>query len=357
MSYTYNDFVMESAMVETTNDTLVSDIQMEQWNAEFNVACAAFDALNKYSLIAEYAQCDVEEFVQESLDDKINKVDDWKNSGGKMKKVLGTIASGALKAFRAVAKFFKNLFSKQNNPFRKLANYLKANSKKNYRDTIADLGMKNREIEKLKGELAEEKATRERLAQEGVKLSRQLKGVLKEAKRYKTLYQNLQQNSAKALEEANTIIKNKNADVDRLQGTVIEHINKFNEALALIKKNSEYKTLRSDLKTDDKAFIEKYGEKEDNGKTPTMEEVVEVLFSAADASEKTTENIDNLGSLMPDINDVVTKVSEKDAAKSKATFVNIQETGNALLATAKKSVADLKADMQADPDFKNIIVK
>lgn len=135
MSYTYNDFVMESAMVETTNDTEVSDIQMEQMYAEFNVAVAAYKAFSKYSVISEYANCDVEEFIQESLDDKINKVEDWKNSGGKMKKIAGTVAAGALKIWRAIANFFKNLFSKENNPFAKLSRKIKAIKEKNAKAT------------------------------------------------------------------------------------------------------------------------------------------------------------------------------------------------------------------------------
>lgn len=120
MNYTYNDFVMESAMVENTNCTDIDSIQMEQYAAEFNVAMAAFNAFNKYSLIAEYAQCDVEEFVQESLDDKITKVEDWKNSGGKAKKALGSAASALLKMIRAVTNFFKKLFGKETNPFARL---------------------------------------------------------------------------------------------------------------------------------------------------------------------------------------------------------------------------------------------
>lgn len=124
MSYTYNDFVMESAMVENTNCTDIDSIQMEQYAAEFNVAMAAFNAFNKYSLIAEYAQCDVEEFVQESLDDKINKVEDWKNSGGKAKKALGSAASALLKMIRAVTNFFKKLFGKETNPFARLVKAL-----------------------------------------------------------------------------------------------------------------------------------------------------------------------------------------------------------------------------------------
>lgn len=153
MSYTYEDFVMESAMVEATNETSVDDITMEQWNAEFNVACAAFDAFNKYALIAEYAQCDVDEFVQESLDDKINKVDDWKNSGGKAKKILGTIWSGLLKMIRAVGNFFKNLFSKENNPFAKASRLLKKmkeGSKKNLRSNLEEHKNMLREEQSLK---------------------------------------------------------------------------------------------------------------------------------------------------------------------------------------------------------------
>lgn len=122
---TYNDFVMESAMVETTNDTDIDTIQMEQYAAEFNVAMAAFNAFNKYAMIAEYAQCDVDEFVQESLDDKIDKVDDWKNSGGKAKKALGSAASALLKMIRGVTNFFKRLFGKETNPFARIAKALR----------------------------------------------------------------------------------------------------------------------------------------------------------------------------------------------------------------------------------------
>ncbi len=123
---TYNDFVMESAMVENTNSTSVNDIDMEQYWAEYNVACAAYNAFEKYSLIAEYAQCDVEEFVQESLNEKIEKVEDWKNSGGKMKKIAGSVAAGALKVIRAIKNFFTRLFSKENNPFARLSRKIKA---------------------------------------------------------------------------------------------------------------------------------------------------------------------------------------------------------------------------------------
>lgn len=140
---TLNDFIMESAIVETTNDTAVSDIQMEQWNAEINVGMAMLNCMEKYAMLSEYATCDIDEFFEEGakLDAKIDSVDEWKNSGGKVKKVLGAIGSGILKALRAVANFFKNLFSKDKNPFakaKKLIEKMKLNSKKSLREQLAE---------------------------------------------------------------------------------------------------------------------------------------------------------------------------------------------------------------------------
>ena len=139
---TLNDFIMESALVETTNDTAVSDIQMEQYNAEINVGMAMLNCMEKYSMLSEYATCDIAEFFEEGkLDDKIASVDEWKNSGGKVKKIIGTIGSGILKALRAVANFFKNLFSKDKNPFakaKKLIEKMKLNSKKSLREQLAE---------------------------------------------------------------------------------------------------------------------------------------------------------------------------------------------------------------------------
>lgn len=158
MSYTYNDYIMESAMIETTNCTDVDDIQMEQFVAEYNVACAAYNAFEKYSLIAEYAQCDVEEFVQESLDDKIDKVEDWKNSGGKMKKIAGSVAAGALKIIRAIKNFFVNLFSKENNPFAKLSRKIKALKEKNSKaSTDAEVNAVIDEVNKNEKEIKKAK--------------------------------------------------------------------------------------------------------------------------------------------------------------------------------------------------------
>lgn len=140
---TLNDFIMESAIVETTNDTAVSDIQMEQWNAEINVGMAMLNCMEKYAMLSEYATCDIDEFFEEGakLDAKIDSVDEWKNSGGKVKKVLGTIGSGILKGLRAIANFFKNLFSKDKNPFaraKRLIQKMKFNSKKSLRAQLAE---------------------------------------------------------------------------------------------------------------------------------------------------------------------------------------------------------------------------
>lgn len=155
---TLNEFIMESAIVETTNDTAVSDIQMEQWNAEINVGMAMLNCMEKYAMLSEYATCDIDEFFEEGtkLDAKIDSVDEWKNSGGKVKKVLGTIGSGILKGLRAIANFFKNLFSKDKNPFaraRKLIKNMKFNSKKSLR---AQLEEAREDIKGLRKDLQEE---------------------------------------------------------------------------------------------------------------------------------------------------------------------------------------------------------
>lgn len=155
---TLNDFIMESAIVETTNDTAVSDIQMEQWNAEINVGMAMLNCMEKYAMLSEYATCDIDEFFEEGtkLDAKIDSVAEWKNSGGKVKKVLGTIGSGILKGLRAIANFFKNLFSKDKNPFaraRKLIKNMKFNSKKSLR---AQLEEAREDIKGLRKDLQEE---------------------------------------------------------------------------------------------------------------------------------------------------------------------------------------------------------
>lgn len=101
---TYNDFVMESAMVETTNDTDINDIGMAQLDAEMAVLEACLDTMYKYSLISEYAQCDVDEFYEESaadwLKEKASAV------GSTLKKWGETI----LEKIKAIVKWIINLF-------------------------------------------------------------------------------------------------------------------------------------------------------------------------------------------------------------------------------------------------------
>lgn len=101
---TYNDFVMESAMVEATNDTDINDIGMAQLDAELSVLEACLDTMYKYSLISEYAQCDVDEFYEESaadwLKEKASAV------GSTLKKWGETI----LEKIKAIVKWIINLF-------------------------------------------------------------------------------------------------------------------------------------------------------------------------------------------------------------------------------------------------------
>lgn len=166
---TLNDFIMESAIAETTNDTAVSDIQMEQWNAEINVGMAMLNCMEKYAMLSEYATCDIDEFFEEGakLDAKIDSVDEWKNSGGKVKKVLGTIGSGILKGLRAIANFFKNLFSKDKNPFaraKRLIQKMKFNSKKSLRAQLEEAREDIKGLrEDLKEEMKENKETNDKL--------------------------------------------------------------------------------------------------------------------------------------------------------------------------------------------------
>lgn len=205
---------MESAMVEVTNETDIDTIQMEQYAAEFNVAMAAFNAFNKYSLIAEYAQCDVDEFVQESLDDKINKVEDWKNSGGKAKKALGSAVSALLKMIRAVANFFKRLFGKETNPFARIAKALRKRKalKSGHGKSIGtkDVGTDvnrriadNEEKARLKGELD---ATKSKLAETSKELAEAKEG-LKQLGLMAANWRAQYEGALKALDEANTALE------------------------------------------------------------------------------------------------------------------------------------------------------
>ncbi len=358
MSYTYNDFVMESAMVETTNETEVSDIQMEQWNAEFNVACAAYDALRKYSLIAEYAQCDVEEFVQESLDDKINKVDDWKNSGGKAKKVLGTIVSALLKAFRAVGNFFKNLFSKENNPFAKASRLLKK-----YKE-----GKHDREIKKGARKIEKEATTKKGLAnavadmsdemdakdKEIAYLKRKCDNLIKQAKHWASVSRGWEVAYTKLVEGVDSLkneLKKSNQEKDRLQGVIIEKCKMIDRCCENIYKQQGMHN---------KAQGKKYGEEgreilRDNNygpfadQMPSLDTAIKEYDTAAQSSANAAAKVAEIPQMLDLFLDAVKSDNLPDGATDalKNTAANlqkvVQDSNNFGKAAQKLTVAEAGA--------------
>lgn len=358
MNYTYNDFIMEAAMVETTNDTEVSDIQMEQWNAEFNVACAAFDALRKYSLIAEYAQCDVEEFVQESLDDKITKVDDWKNSGGKMKKVLGTIVSGLLKAFRAVAKFFKNLFSKENNPFAKAARFIKK-----YKEGKHDREIKKgvRKIEKeatsnkgLANTVADMSGEMDAKDKEIAYLKRKCDNLVKQAKHwasvargYATEYDKL----ATYINELKNTLKKSNQEKDRLQGVIIEKCNMIDKCCGTLYHLQGMHNGPQDkkYKEDAKELLRENEYGDFANQMPTLDTAEKAYESAANDTAKATASAEKVVSAMGDLHESVANgefgTEAMNALKKTAGNLNkvVQDSNNFGKAAQKLTVSEAGA--------------
>jgi chromosome segregation ATPase len=358
MSYTYNDFVMESAMVETTNDTEVSDIQMEQWNAEFNVACAAFDALRKYSLIAEYAQCDVDEFVQESLDDRINKVDDWKNSGGKMKKVLGTIVSGLLKAFRAVAHFFKNLFSKENNPFAKAARLLKK-----YKE-----GKHDREIKKGARKIEKEATTKKGLAnavagmsdemdakdKEIAYLKRKCDNLIKQAKHWASVARGYAAEYDKLVNyigELKNTIKKSNQEKDRLQGVIIEKCKKIDECCENIFKQQGMHNKAQGKKYDEEGreILRKNEYGDFANQMPSLDSSISAYESAANDTAKAANSVAEVAAVMGDLKESILNgefgTEVLNTFKNTAENLNkvVQDSNNFGKAAQKLTVAEAGA--------------
>ncbi len=355
MSYTYNDFVMESAMVETTNDTEVSDIQMEQWNAEFNVACAAFDALRKYSLIAEYAQCDVDEFVQESLDDKINKVDDWKNSGGKMKKVLGTIVSGVLKAFRAVANFFKNLFSKENNPFAKAARLLKK-----YKE-----GKHDREIKKGARKIEKEATTKKGLAnavadmsdemdakdKEIAYLKRKCDNLIKQAKHWASVARGYAAEYDKLVNyigELKNTIKKSNQEKDRLQSVIIEKCKKIDECCENIFKHQGMDN------EEGREILRKNEYGDFANQMPSLDSSISAYEGAANDTAKAANSVAEAAAVMGDLKESILNgefgTEVLNVFKNTAENLNkvVQDSNNFGKAAQKLTVAEAGAAAKQD---------
>lgn len=320
---TLNDFIMESAIVETTNDTAVSDIQMEQWNAEINVASSMFDVMTKYATIAEYATCDVEEFFEESkygpsvtakLTGKISKVEEWKKDGGAIKKVLGTIAIGVLKMVRAVARFFKKIFKSEKNPFRKLAKWLKekkANRAEKKAEKKAEKGLSEKEIKKLNND-AEYQLEGQKKRSDAIigELERKNSALEKKAA---YLLANCKEFAAKfkvtnaALDKANAALdatkkalENATSEKNRLQTNLVDKVNEVNQAEDLLKKAfaTQNKNQRKATNAAIGAFLDR------NEPAPAIMDDIEV---AAKASEETADKLEAVEVKMADISEVINK--------------------------------------------------
>jgi chromosome segregation ATPase len=344
---TLNDFIMESAIVETTNDTSVSDIQMEQWNAEINVASAMFDVMTKYAMLSEYATCDVDEFFTESkygpsvtakLTGKIAKVEEWKKDGNAIKKVLGTIAIGVLKMVRAVARFFKKRFVSEKNPFRKLAKWLKE-KKANRAAKKAEEGLSEKEIKKLNSDAEYQLQGQEkRHAAQMAEMERKNAALEKKAG---YLLANCKELAAKfkvtnaALDKANAALdatkkalENASSEKNRLQTNLVDKVNELNQAEDLLRKAfaTQNKNQRRATNKAIGAFLDR--------NDPVMEDI-EV---AAKASEETAEKLEAVEVKMADISEVINKADggnsdlvkyAKDALVSVKFIVQTgQELGN-----------------------------
>lgn len=320
---TLNDFIMESAIVETTNDTSVSDIQMEQWNAEINVASSMFDVMTKYATIAEYATCDVEEFFEESkygpsttakLTGKISKVEEWKKDGGAIKKVLGTIAIGVLKMVRAVARFFKKIFKSEKNPFRKLAKWLKekkANRAAKKAEKKAEKGLSEKEIEKLnndaeyqlQGQQKRYEAQLSELERKNAALEKKAGYLLANCKewadKFKATNAALDKANA-ALDTIKKALENTTSEKKRLQTNLVNKVNELNQAEDLLKKAfaTQNKNQRKATNAAIAAFLDR------NEPAPVAMEDIEV---AAKASEETADKLETVEVKMADISEVINK--------------------------------------------------
>lgn len=320
---TLNDFIMESAIVETINDTSVSDIQMEQWNAEINVASAMFDVMTKYAMLSEYATCDIDEFFEESkygpsvtakLTGKISKVEDWKKDGGAIKKALGTIAIGVLKMVRAVARFFKRIFKSEKNPFRKLAKWLKekkANRAAKKAEKKAEKGLSEKEIEKLNNDAEYQlEGQKKRYDARISELERQNSALEKKAA---YLLANCKEWAAKfkatnaALDKANAALdtikkalESATSEKDRLQTNLVNKVNELNQAEDLLKKAfaTQNKNQRKATNATIGAFLDR------NEPAPAVMEDIEV---AAKASEETADKLETVEVKMADISEVINK--------------------------------------------------
>lgn len=338
---TLNDFIMESAIVETTNDTAVSDIQMEQWNAEINVASAMFDVMSKYTTIAEYATCDVDEFFEESkygpsmtakLTGKISKVEDWKKDGGVVKKVLGTIALGVLKMIRAIARFFKKIFKSEKNPFRKAAKWLKekkSNRAAKKAEKKAEKGLSEKEIEKLNNDVDYQvEGTKKRYEAKlnaastvavgalgvAVQQEAQMKKIIASARDYKEKFNETNIaliKTREALAAAQKALDSATSEKNRLQSNLIDKGNELNQAEDHLRKALATQNKKQRAATDKaiSAFLDR--------NEPTMDDV-QAVEAAAKASEETADNLEKVQIQMDDLYATINKAEGSNSEAEKA---------------------------------------
>ena len=367
---TLNDFIMESAIVETTNDTAVSDIQMEQWNAEINVASSMFDVMTKYATIAEYATCDIDEFFEESkygpsvtakLTGKISKVEEWKKDGGAIKKVLGTIAIGVLKMVRAVARFFKKIFKSEKNPFRKLAKWLKekkANRAAKKAEKKAEKGLSEKEIEKLNNDAEYQLEGQKKRSEAKIsELERQNSALEKKAA---YLLANCKEWTAKfkatnaALDKANAALdvtkkalESASSEKNRLQTNLVDKVNEMNQAEDLLRK--AYATQNKNQRKSTNAAIGAFLDRNE-----PVKEDIQVVEEAAKASEETADKLETVEVKMADINEVINKAegANSDVVKyAKDAIVSVKfvvEKGQQLASEVTGSKVSLPS-AQNDP--------
>ena len=310
---------MECAIAETTSETIVSDIQMEQWNAEFNVACAAFDAFNKYSLIAEYAQCDVDEFVQESkygpdtttkLTGAIGKVGEWKNSGGKMKKILGTIAESVLKFVRMIARGLKKLFGGAKTPITKLSAWAASKKEK----------ARNKKSEKYQAK--EDKKNAKIAAKQMNDDAYLAEGEKKRAEAYKARVSELEKQNAKLTKQVLSLKaqwQKKNAEIEKLNQTLRSMENMLKTANSNL---ADWQRHSAELSQQIKAITAERDDARADRDEATMaldnavKQLDRIINGEIDPDEIPAEDWDRIQKQLGDANSTMKQVSENSEKSS-----------------------------------------
>lgn len=333
---TYNDFIMESAMVETTNETTVSDITMEQWNAEFNVAMAAFNAYNKYSVISEYATCDLEEYFQESkygpsasakLTGTIAKVDQWGKEGGTLKKVASSVAVAALKIIRAIARFFSKLFGGAKSVVDTIAAKLKAIRDKHRNPKKAEANEAKAAAKQMKDSDYLAQGEQKRADAYSSELSEAEKKIVEQSEKIASYVSYVEKLNTKIAEQNKIIEALKTANesevnnlLDRLH-KVQEQVAEFQNILSNPGKYMTYQKAMKALKTGDVSKID----------DKSWDVMVDYVVKAKEPMKQMSENLKKSEKLMDDIS-TISKDEKAVVETSKATK-NVAQVGAELMKT------------------------